>query len=181
MNDDLEGYKLLYGLESHGGDSFCLKIFVKMSAREVDDEDSYDAGEAIGDLERALMTRTAKLDPNGPSTRERYRREIEKIYEDAGVTAIYMEPLPNGYCSLPCCLNKPWFRVTSKIGHVVIGWRKSVISIDWKDTQVKKSGESLSSDNVTRWESGIHAYGVEKATEYIRALHAEGEKKEGQL
>lgn len=102
----------------------------------------------------------------------RHRAEIARIYEVAGVTTIYVEELPNGYCPNPCCLNRPWFRVTSAIGHVVIGWRKRVISIDWKDSLVKKSGEELFPDeNVTRSETGIHAWSVQKATEYVRRLH----------
>lgn len=127
--------------------------------------------EPSDEIKDALDTVTAQIDPDGPAQRESYRAEIEKIYKAAGVEAIYMEPLPNGYCHKPCCLNKPWFRVTSKIGHVVIGWRKRVISIDWKDSTVKESGEQISADNVTRWETGIHAWSVETAVEYIKRLH----------
>lgn len=170
---NLDDYQLLYGRENHGADSFCVKIFVKMSARKLDDEDNYgDASKAIHDLERALRARTAQLDPKGAAQRAAYQKEIEDIYSCAGVKTIYVEPIQNGYCSDPCCFNKPWFRVTSSIGHVVIGWRKSVISIDWKDTIIKKRGDEISKDkSVTYFDTGTHAWGGNKAVEYILELH----------
>jgi hypothetical protein len=69
-------------------------------------------------------------------------------------------------------LNRPWFRVTSSIGHILIGWRKRVLEIEWKDTVVKLGAHDLfPDDNVTRWESGIHAWSLDDATRYIKKLH----------
>lgn len=166
-----EGYELAYFAESSSGShSRGLAILVKMSDRKIcDKDDFYKAAEMI---RTGLDTVSAELDPNGPEERERYRAEIVEIYKVAGIEAIYMEQLPNGYCSRPCCLNRPWFRVTSRIGHVVIGWRRRVISIDWKDSMVKATGEELFPvELVTRFETGIHAWDALKAAEYIARLH----------
>ncbi len=165
MNDKMEqaakeaGYEIGHSEESHGEHSFGLIILVKMSNRKISHDDDWDTFyDAAKILKNGLETTSAKLDPKGPEMRESYRKQIEDIYKAAGVTAIFMEPLPNGYCSSPCYLNRPWFKVASSIGHVTIGWRKRVISIDWKDTMVKQGGEDLFPDeNVTRWETGIHA------------------------
>ncbi len=168
-----EGYELAHSQESWGRTFFGLFIFVKMSERKLDpDKDWLALNRGAEEIKKGLETVSAQLDPKGPENRKAYRDEIELIYKEAGVTAIFMEELPNGYCSQPCCLNKPWFRVTSSIGHVVIGWRKRVISIVWKDTNIKKTGEEMfPTEASTRWETGIHAWGTGPAVEYIKKLH----------
>ena len=168
-----EGYALAHGQESFGDHLFGLLIFVKMSNRALDrDRDWLTFNKAADAIKDGLDTVSAALDPKGAEMREARMKEIKAIYENAGIPAIYMEPLPNGYCSKPCCLNKPWAQVTSSIGRVVIRRRKSVISIDWKDSRVKRTGNELfPNENVTRWDTGIHAWGPAKATEYIRRLH----------
>lgn len=173
MNKSFEGYEVAHSEEWWAGSMLGkFAILVKLSNRQLGEHDDfYDVARQI---RRKLDTVSAELDPKGPAEREAYKVEIADIYQRAGVEAIYMEPLRNGYCPEPCCLNKPWFRVTSKIGHVVIGWRKRVISIDWKDTVLKdRSGEELFPDEkVTRLETGIHAWGVDAAVKYIQHLHA---------
>lgn len=166
--DDLKDWELA-GV-SYG--SVGVAIFVKMSDRKLSEEDGLGIRRAHDLIRESLALVSAQRDPRGLEKRAQYRYEIEKIYRDAGIEAIYLEELPNGYCPDPCCLNKPWFRVTSRIGHVVIGWRKRVMSIDWKDSTIKKSGVDIFPDeSTTRSETGIHAWTVEKATEYIRRLH----------
>ncbi len=164
------GYERAYGEESDSG--FGLFILVKMKGRKIVDEDDF--YKPARQIRKDIETVSAKLDPEGPAKRERCRAEIAGIYSAAGVGVIYMEELPNRHCPDPCCLNTPWFRVTSKIGHVVIGRQRSVISIDWKDSTVKKTGEELfPEEKVTRWDVGIHAYGMGAVTRYIRRLHEE--------
>lgn len=170
---DIEGYELAHSEESLYTDhAFGIKVFVKMTDRALDKEDHRSASRVADLLKREIETNSAKLDPKGPAQREAYRTEIEDIYRKAEVPAIYMEVIPNGYCSQPCCLNRPWFKVTSWIGHVVIGWRKRVISIDWQQSTVKKTGEELfPNEDVTRTKTGIHAWGHEAAIKYLKVLH----------
>lgn len=51
--------------------------------------------------------------------------------------------------------NTPWWLVLTKAGPVVIGWRKRVISIDWKDTPVRAI---VTASDVTKGEDHVHAY-----------------------
>jgi hypothetical protein len=170
---EAEGYEIAHGQEAYGDSFFGLVILVKMSERKLVEKDRQALYRAADSIKRALHTVSAELDPDGPNTRAAYRAEIEDIYRAAGVlNMIRIEERPNDYCSDPCCLNKPWFRVTSHIGDVIIGWRKSVLSIDWHSSDVKKTGEELFPfEDVTRYHSSIHAHGVIKAVEYIRKLH----------
>lgn len=169
-----EGYEVAHTQESYGEHLFGLVILVKMSERKLDlrNRDGITFIRAANDIKKGLEKVSAEIDPKGPEQRARYRKEIEDIYAAAGVTTIYLEELPNGYSDDAFFLNRPWFRVTSSIGHVVIGWRKSVISIDWKDSTVKTiSNEIFHGEDVTKYEHLIHAHGRTKATEYVRRLH----------
>jgi hypothetical protein len=89
---------------------------------------------------------------------------------------IFGQDIPNGYCSQGCCRHKPWFRITTAIGTFKIGWRKRVINLDWSETVCTKSGEELfPNEDVTKSGCGehyIHAYGYDKAREYIKAIFA---------
>jgi hypothetical protein len=97
------------------------------------------------------------------------KEDILKLFEGK---SIYVEEIPNGYCSQPCCCNKPWFIITTPIGHIQIGWRKRVINIDWTRTLQKKIGIDLfPKEDVTKGEHYIHAWGYEKAKEYLDIIH----------
>ncbi len=73
----------------------------------------------------------------------------------------------------------PWWLVKTEYGLIEIGWRKRVINIDWFDTPYR-SGVSkfadgrdiqiLTSDEVTKDESMVHAYGYHKALQYLGEL-----------
>lgn len=167
-----QGYELAHGQESIGEHVFGLLIFVRMSQRKVCSADSPVLYRAADEIQEGLARVTAQTDPKAPMTRAVYRDEVVEIYARAGAGTIYIEELPNEYCKRACCLNRPWFRVTSALGHVVIGRRKRVFSIDWKDSRVALDGHVLFPDeDVTRWETGIHAWSVDKAVEYVRRLH----------
>lgn len=87
---------------------------------------------------------------------------------------IFARPIPNGYCDRACCEHKPWYDVTTRLGVIRIGWRKRVIAIDWKDSTVTAKAEALfPAEDVTKYERTIHAWGYEKAREYLRVLHAQ--------
>lgn len=91
------------------------------------------------------------------------RQIMEVIYRD-GLT---FELLPNGYCNRPCCAHKPWFLCHTPDGDIEIGWRKRVISIEWKDNFKPFDMSIFDSEDVTKWERGIHAWGDNKAYEYL--------------
>jgi hypothetical protein len=86
---------------------------------------------------------------------------------------IFVEEIPNGYCHDACCRHLPWFIVTTEVGHFKIGWRKSVINIDWEATVGTELAASLFLDeNVTKSGKTIHAWSLEKAKEYIEKIIA---------
>jgi hypothetical protein len=62
---------------------------------------------------------------------------------------------------------KPWWLVKTHIGMIMIGWRKRVISIDWSGTGIRTT---VTTDEVTKDENGVHAYSTLKAAEYLTAL-----------
>jgi hypothetical protein len=83
---------------------------------------------------------------------------------------IFVEDLPNGYCSRGCCRHRPWFLVTTPIGRIKIGWRKRVISITWDDTDRPYADQLFPNEDVTKFNKTIHAWGLEKAKEYLKVL-----------
>ena len=91
---------------------------------------------------------------------------MEAIYRD-GLT---FELLPNGYCNQPCCAHKPWFLCHTPDGDIEIGWRKRVISIEWKDNFKPFDMSIFDREDVTKWERGIHAWGNNKAYEYLKKV-----------
>ena len=86
---------------------------------------------------------------------------------------IFVETIPNGYCSSYCCKYRPWFVVTTVKGRITIGWRKRVIEINWTDSTIDQSASELfPGEDVTKTEKLIHAWGYEKAKYYIQQLMA---------
>ncbi len=61
----------------------------------------------------------------------------------------------------------PWWLVKTKHGLIEIGWRKRVISIDWSETPIQKI---ITEDDVTKSETMVHAWSVNKAIEYLISL-----------
>lgn len=116
--------------------------------------------------------KTNTLESEAGKTRAyKEKQEILKLF--AG-KYIFVEEIPNGYCSQPCCVNLPWFIVTTPIGHIKIGWRKRVINIDWSKTiQKKTAAELFPNEDVTKGEQSIHAWSYEKAKEYLDLIHHE--------
>ncbi len=80
-----------------------------------------------------------------------------------------MKPIPNGYWNEPDA--EPWYAVETPGGVLKIGWRKRVISIDWTGMKLAREPD-FSSEDVTKWETGIHAWGYEKLTEYLKVIMA---------
>jgi len=86
---------------------------------------------------------------------------------------IHVRAIPNGYANRACSKHLPWFEVTTKVGRIVIGCRKRVISIDWSGSDVQTGAEELfPGEDTTRFERTIHAWGCDKATEYLATLLA---------
>lgn len=104
---------------------------------------------------------------------------FKDIFEKAGFKDIRMASLPNEYC--PCDHCAPWFNVNTEFGTIKIGWRKRVINIDWSllEQTLKECGKLpkknilslFKKEDVTKEETLIHAWGWEKAEEYLTKIH----------
>ena len=94
-------------------------------------------------------------------------KELVKIFD----TPIFVEEIPNEYCSASCCRHLPWFIITTKVGRFKIGQRKRVINIDWSDTvNTKTATELFPEEDVTKGERYIHAWGIKDAKKYVNRI-----------
>ena len=101
------------------------------------------------------------------------REQVHGLFTLAGVPVLRMWELPNGYWPrVPEYQEyrdkQPWWLVKTPAGLVEIGWRKRVIMIDWSDTGVVVS--DVTSDDVTKTGAMVHAWSIEDALKYLRAL-----------
>lgn len=125
-------------------------------------------------IESAVMASVVMADPKAQERAKGVRAGLMALF---GTELIYVEELPNGYCSEWCCRHLPWFKVTTRVGHFVVGWRKRVINIDWTETSgTETSTELFPGEDVTKWDRAIHAYGLDKASDYIKAIINSGLK-----
>lgn len=90
--------------------------------------------------------------------------EILDIYE------ILNEYWPNTQSYFKLMMENPWWLVQTKVGFIKIGPRKRVISIDWGKTPIRKI---VTSDDVTKDETYVHAWTDQKALEYLVELGKE--------
>ena len=165
--------ELAYRMESHGGNgSFLIEIFIGGS-RKLTDKDRENVSEHAEKITELIHAETIKKDPR---SKERAKKEKEEILSLFQGQDIFVDELPNGYCNRYCCKHLPWFQVTTKIGRIIIGWRKSVIHVEWKDSNIglfeknKKSNDLFPDEDVTKGDYFIHACGLEKAKEYIDVI-----------
>lgn len=103
--------------------------------------------------------------------------QVAKMFQDAGFQRVDLQEIPNEYCQEPdCTICTPWHLVTTEFGIFKIGWRKRVYELSWaglRPEYKEKSSEILplfDKENVTKGESLIHAWGDEKATEYLTKI-----------
>ena len=108
-----------------------------------------------------------------PETKVKYEETKKALLDCFGDRAIYAQEIPNEYCDCyQCKQTSPWFMVTTTRGMIKIGWRKRVINIDWS-TMNREDAETLFPDeDVTKDGRLIHAWGYEKAKEYLNKLLA---------
>lgn len=159
--------QVLYSYQAWGKYNIDLEITADVK-REFTKQD-YRVASRVGEqIVKGLMEETYNLDPQNKITAEKERTEILSVFGDR---AIFVEEIPNGYCSEYCCKHLPWFIVTTTKGRIGIGWRKRVINITWEDSIIPDNADTLFPDeDVTKFDKGIHAWGLEKATEYINKL-----------
>jgi hypothetical protein len=159
-------YKTIRKFEVYDTMGIEIRIALK---REITEADELAARKACDELQEALEFETARLDPDVAMERELIRLKLLGLFEG---TVIWAEEIPNGYCSRPCCSQKPWYVVTTKKGRITLGWRKRVIEISWDPTVADMAQILFPDEDVTKIGRSIHAWGYEKAKQYIQRLLA---------
>ena len=151
-----------------GDDYFGIKIQIAMP-RELTDEDKQILRRHANQIQEEIEIISGLKDPALPMQKIVERAEIIDLFPEGA--ALYVEEIPNEYCSRPCCFRHPWFIVTTKKGRIKVGWRTRVINIDWKNSTVSHSYKELFPDqDVTKGDWYIHAWGKETAQAYIAIL-----------
>jgi len=113
---------------------------------------------------------------NRQDRNDRMEERFKEVFLAAGFKDPIMLRTPNEYCSCDCCAC--WFNVNTEFGTIKIGWRKRVINIDWTaaiETALARGvdGKRLNlvslfkKEDVTKASMYIHAWGWEKAQEYL--------------
>jgi hypothetical protein len=136
--------------------------------RELNDNDHLTIRFGIEKIIHGLLEESIKLNPEAKKNADDEKNGIISLFGDR---AIYVEEIPNGYCNEYCCKHLPWFIVTTTKGRIKIGWRKRVIDINWADSRIQEHADTLFPDeDTTKYHRGIHAWGLDKAKEYINIL-----------
>jgi hypothetical protein len=103
--------------------------------------------------------------------RKQSRDEAEAIFRLAGFKVTAEWELRNGYWpDEPDYddVRSPWWLFQTEAGLIEFGRRKHVFSIDWSACQFRGI---VTNDDVTKGDSMVHAGTIEKAIEYLQALH----------
>ena len=96
---------------------------------------------------------------------------FQEVFKASEIPHTSIRAIPNEYYSTDPAWFGPWFIVETEWGPLRIGWRKSVINIDWSGTEIRHDGDVLFKDeNVTCGRQMIHAWGKDKAIEYLKKL-----------
>lgn len=113
----------------------------------------------------------------------RYEHRVcHKLSKERATTAYYREildaagyekwlttPIPNEYWPD----DAPWCLARGPKGSLKIGWRKRVLNIDWEGLNQNSkldTSKLFPGEDVTKGGTYIHAWGKEKAVEYLKKL-----------
>lgn len=119
-------------------------------------------------LQSTIMEVVLESDNNAQTRKKAERIGIISLFK----SSIFVEEIPNGYCHDYCCKHLPWYVITTDIGRFVVGWRKSVMSIDWTQTiNTKTADELFPNIDVTKGERSIHAWSIKDAAVYINTIY----------
>lgn len=152
-------------ISSYG--EFGLKIMIAID-RPLTENDNSVIRDVAKHIENSIRQESISLDPEQKKIAEKEREELIGLF---GSEAIYVEEIPNGYFDNWATKHLPWFVVTTKLGRIKIGWRKRVILIDWEGSDIQKRAEDIfPTEDVTKGDFYIHAWGLDKAVEYLVKL-----------
>lgn len=165
-------YKQSCSYESYGKNAFGVQLLIGGIEPQalVNTEEGNTIERAFEQIQDAIGRHKVKSDPRAIAAWNEEAANLVGLFPDN----VYIEFIPYEYCSQPCCCLRRWLNVYTKIGPIKIGWRKSVISIDWSKSNQKKLADDLfPTYNGTKYDQAIHAYGYEKAKEFLSVIMKE--------
>lgn len=145
-----------------------VKIEVNVdSNRDLTDDEAYFISQKIDEISELIANTTTINDLEHQKSVKQQRENILKCFLG---TSIYVKEIPNGYSKSNLY---PWFEVTTPKGIIEIGWRHRVIHISWDKSDIEAKSENIFvNEETTKFDKTVHAWGYEKATEYISKLLA---------
>lgn len=153
-------YKLIASHESY--DKYSLGV--KILATDCTDEEILFVQQLSNEIHNGILRIREKNNPENIVLRV---ETIDKLI-NCFTAPIYAKQIPSKY-SIDDFI--PWLIVTTTKGPIKIGWRKRVISIDWSESDINNLAKELFPDeDVTMGEKFIHAWGYDKAKQYIEVL-----------
>lgn len=158
-------YQPAYEIESVGRAAFGVKILTK-SDHELTNEEGRILRKAAEESIEAMKATSLRSDPAEIAAIAEERTDLLGLFADP----IYVEEIPNGYCSMACCRHRPWFRVTTRRGRIELGWRKSVIEISWEKPVGEMAEALFPTATSTKVDRTIHAWRYEDARAIIATL-----------
>jgi hypothetical protein len=174
----MEDMQRISGFECHGANgSFKGSVFIESKKydallKEIKDNISFEASEHLRSLQSLIEMEWAK--ENETDKRNDHAEELENLFKSAGFDPIYVKTINNEYCGKACCYKYPWIIVTTRKGNIKLGWRKSVMNLDWSDSDINVDGnEIFKYEKGTRGTNYIHCWGKDKAVEYLKKLNSE--------
>lgn len=153
--------------ESHGTNGAVgIKVMLSIG-RDLTDNDRLVLRRAVDKISDGIYEENIRLDPKTALAAYKEKSDILALFQEP----IFIKEIPNEYCNRYCCKHLPWFIVTTTRGPITIGWRKRVLQIDWCESDIDSAAEKLFPDeDVTKGIHYIHAWGLEKAAEYIQTI-----------
>ncbi len=150
-------------------DSSGIELELMLDAsRELTDVDKNNILMHVENILISLKDEKLNLDPKVKEEVAKDKRDILSLFSEQ---KIFVEEIDNEYMIHPYSKHYPWFVVTTSKGRIKIGWRKRVLNICWDDSTIKESAKELFPDeDVTKFDKTIHAWGYDKAKEYIDLL-----------
>ena len=175
---ETENMKILSGITSSGGSgNFKGSVLIESEKYDALSEESrnnicWKANDFLLATQELINMEWAKA--NETEERNAHAIELAELFKSAGFDTIHIETIDSQYCSKACCYKYPWVIITTKKGRIKLGWRKSVMNLDWSESDLKADGEKIFKDeDVTKGTNYIHCWSEEKAIEYLKKLNSE--------
>jgi len=162
--------KEVYYYNCFGSISGNIKMTINLDIpRELTDKDNQIIQKFASEIIEGINRETLS---NKSDIKLKAKEEKEKLIALFGDKKIYVKEIENGYFPEDGYYSQfKWLLVTTEKGVIKIGWRKRVIEIDWTDSDIFDSANVLFPDeDVTKGDRFIHAWGYEKAQEYLNTL-----------